>query len=117
MISKVMLTMESRIHGDMYVRFGGGLAETYHRKVAKRCWPSPLKEIALICGVKRRITFHIARHTFATTITLGNGVPIETVSKMLGHKSIKQTQHYAKVLEAKISEDMEVLKTRLKVVK
>ena len=42
MISKVMLTMESRIHGDMYVRFGGGLAETYHRKVAKRCWPSPL---------------------------------------------------------------------------
>jgi site-specific recombinase XerD len=78
---------------------------------------SYLKEISIICGVKRRITFHIARHTFATTITLGNGVPIETVSKMLGHKSIKQTQHYAKVLETKVSEDMEILKSRLKIVK
>jgi len=76
MISKVMLTMESRIHGDMYVRFGGGLAETYHRKVAKRCWPSPLKEIADICGITKPLTFHIARHTFATTVTLTNGVPI-----------------------------------------
>ena len=45
MINKVMLTMESRIHGDMYVRFGGRLVETYHRKVEKRCWPSLLKSI------------------------------------------------------------------------
>lgn len=70
METRVMLTMESRIHGDMYVRFGGRLVETYHRKVAKRCWPSLLKEIAVLCGIDKNITFHLARHTFATTITL-----------------------------------------------
>lgn len=83
--------MESRIHGDMYVRFGGGLAETYHRKVAKRCWPSPLKEIADMCKINKHLTFHLARHTFATVVTLSNGVPIKTVSKMLGHVNIKTT--------------------------
>lgn len=54
-----------------------------------------LKEIADVCGISKTVTFHIARHTFATTVTLSNGVPIETVSKMLGHRSIKVTQHYA----------------------
>jgi len=54
--------MESRIHGDMYVRFGGRLVETYHRKVEKRCWPSLLKEIADVCGIKKNLTFHLARH-------------------------------------------------------
>ncbi|HEY0054309.1 MAG TPA: site-specific integrase [Pedobacter sp.] len=72
-----------------------------------------LKEIADTCGINKNLTFHIARHTFATTITLSNGVPIETVSKMLGHKSLKQTQHYAKILDLKISEDMATLKNRL----
>jgi integrase/recombinase XerD len=56
--------------------------------------------------------FHLARHTFATTITLSNGVPIETVSKVLGHNSISTTQIYAKVLEKKISEDMGKLKEK-----
>ncbi|MDP9077656.1 MAG: site-specific integrase [Bacteroidota bacterium] len=65
-----------------------------------------LKEIADICGINKELTFHLARHTFATTITLSNGVPIETVSKMLGHTTIKQTQHYAKILHSKISMDM-----------
>jgi site-specific recombinase XerD len=65
-----------------------------------------LKEIADVCGIQKTLTFHIARHTFATTITLGNGVHIETVSKMLGHKSLKQTQHYAKILDLKVSQDM-----------
>ncbi|MDN5283924.1 MAG: Site-specific recombinase, partial [Mucilaginibacter sp.] len=111
--SKVMLTMESRIHGDMYVRFGGGLAETYHRKVAKRCWPSLLKEIADLCNVNKDLTFHIARHTFATTVTLLNGVPIESVSKMLGHTNIKTTQHYARILDLKVGEDMGVLRKKL----
>ena len=92
METRVMLTMESRIHGDMYVRFGGRLVETYHRKVAKRCWPSLLKEIADVCGIKKNLTFHLARHTFATTTTLSKGVPIETVSKMLGHTNIETTQ-------------------------
>jgi site-specific recombinase XerD len=72
-----------------------------------------LKEIADVCTINKTLTFHIARHTFATTVTLSNGVPIETVSKMLGHKSIKQTQHYAKIVDKKISEDMIALKKKL----
>jgi site-specific recombinase XerD len=62
-----------------------------------------LKEIADLCGIKKKLTYHIARHTFATTVTLANGVPIETVSKMPGHKSIKQTQHYAKIVDMKLA--------------
>jgi site-specific recombinase XerD len=72
-----------------------------------------LKEIAAMCGIDKILTSHIARHTFATTITLSNGVPIETVSKMLGHSSIKQTQHYAKILDLKVSADMLLLKQKL----
>lgn len=67
---------------------------------------SYLKEIADLCGIKKNLTFHIARHTFATTITLSNGVPIETVSKLLGHTKIATTQIYAKVIERKVSDDM-----------
>jgi len=55
----------------------------------------------------------MARHTFDTTVTLSNGGPIETVSKMLGHNSIKTTQHYAKVIDSKTSEDMQKLEERL----
>lgn len=72
-----------------------------------------LKEIADMCGINKTFTSHIARHTFATTVTLSNGVPIETVSKMLGHSSIRQTQHYAKILDLKVSEDMFALKQKL----
>lgn len=72
-----------------------------------------LKEIADVCGIDKLLTFHIARHTFATTVTLNNGVPIETVAKMMGHSSIKTTQIYAKVLDHKISNDMEVLRSKL----
>jgi len=64
-----------------------------------------LKELADICGISTHITFHIARHTFASTVALDNGVPIDSVSKMLGHKSIKATQIYAKVSDKKISDD------------
>ncbi len=71
-----------------------------------------LKEIADVCGIHKDLTFHIARHTFATTITLLNGVPIESVSKMLGHTSIKTTQHYAKVLDVKVGADMALLRKK-----
>ncbi|MCC5922480.1 MAG: site-specific integrase [Crocinitomicaceae bacterium] len=74
---------------------------------------SYLKEIAAICNINKKITSHIARHTFATTVTLANGVPIETVSSMLGHNSIRTTQIYAKVVEKKVSEDMQNLKAKL----
>jgi site-specific recombinase XerD len=72
-----------------------------------------LKEIADLCNINKAITFHIARHTFATTVTLSNGVPIESVSKMLGHTTIRSTQVYAKVVEQKLSEDMQNLRNRM----
>jgi len=72
-----------------------------------------LKEIAVLCGINKNLTTHLARHTFATTITLTNGVPIESVSKMLGHKSLKTTQHYAKIIDRKVSDDMAILKSKL----
>jgi site-specific recombinase XerD len=71
-----------------------------------------LKEIADLSDVFKHLTFHLARHTFATTVTLSNNVPIETVSKMLGHTSIKTTQHYAKILDLKVSQDMALLKQK-----
>ncbi|MBR8534011.1 site-specific integrase [Carboxylicivirga sediminis] len=74
---------------------------------------SYLKEIADLCNIKKNLSFHIARHTFATTIALSNGVPIETVSKILGHTKLSTTQVYAKVVENKISEDMLALKDKL----
>lgn len=75
---------------------------------------SYLKEIADVCGIEKNLSFHVARHTFATTVTLQNGVPIESVSKMLGHSKISTTQIYARVMEVKLREDMNLLKERLK---
>ena len=72
-----------------------------------------LKEVATLCGIEKNLTTHLARHTFATTVTLNNDVPIESVSKMLGHKNIKTTQIYAKVLDKKVGSDMKILKEKL----
>lgn len=68
-----------------------------------------LKEIASLCGINKRITYHMSRHTFATTVALNNGVPLESVSKMLGHESIKTTEIYAKVTDFKVGKDMDAL--------
>jgi site-specific recombinase XerD len=74
-----------------------------------------LKEIAILAEINKNLTFHLARHTFATTVTLTNGVPIESVSEMLGHTNIRTTQIYAKVIDKKVSRDMLDLKTKLAV--
>ncbi|WP_162127509.1 site-specific integrase [Flavobacterium phycosphaerae] len=74
---------------------------------------SYLKEIGDVCGINKEITFHMARHTFATSVTLTNGVPIESVSKMLGHRSLRTTQHYAKIVDKRVSDDMAILKEKL----
>jgi integrase len=74
---------------------------------------SYLKELTDLCSITKNVTFHIARHTFATTVTLSNGVPIETVSKILGHTKITTTQIYAKVVERKLKEDMDALRKRM----
>ena len=71
-----------------------------------------LKEIADLCGIKKNLTFHLARHTFAT-MSLSKGVPMESVSKMLGHTNIKTTQIYARITNKKIEHDMEELAGKL----
>jgi site-specific recombinase XerD len=73
-----------------------------------------LKEIADMCGIDKLLTFHVARHTFATTVTLSKGVSIESVSKMLGHTNIKTTQIYARITDNKISNEMNILAGKLK---
>lgn len=78
---------------------------------------SYLKELADICKINKNLTFHMSRHTFATTITLSNGVPIETVSKMLGHSNLKTTQIYARITNEKISHDMLALASKLQSIK
>jgi len=72
-----------------------------------------LKELTDLCDINKNITFHTARHTFATTITMANGVPTESISKMLGHKSLRTTQQYAKILDLTVSQDMAKLKMKL----
>ncbi|GHA44344.1 transposase [Salinimicrobium marinum] len=74
---------------------------------------SYLKEIATQCKISKKLSFHVARHTFATTVTLSNGVPIETVSKLLGHSKLSTTQIYARVVDQKIGEDMDLLQSKL----
>jgi hypothetical protein len=72
-----------------------------------------LKEITTLCEIIKPLSSHIARHTFATTKTLQNGLPIESVSKMLGHTSFRTTQIYEKVLDVKVSADITELKKKI----
>jgi site-specific recombinase XerD len=87
--------------------------ETVFPRVSNQEVNRSLKIIAEICGIQKYLTFHLARHTFATTVTLMNGVPIETISKMLGHTKISTTMQYAKVNQTKIGMDMDLLQDRL----
>ncbi|MGM0635906.1 MAG: site-specific integrase [Bacteroidota bacterium] len=74
-----------------------------------------LKKIAAKINLEKRLSFHTARHTFATAITLSNGVPIETVSKLLGHNKLATTQIYARVIDSKISDELEILESKLNI--
>lgn len=75
-------------------------------KISNQKMNGYLKEIADVIGINKKLTWYVARHTFATTVTLGNGIKIENVSAMLGHTTIKQTQHYAKVQDINVGLDM-----------
>lgn len=83
--------------------------DTLLPKISNQKMNAYLKEIADIVGLDKKLTWYVARHTFATTVTLGNGIKIENVSAMLGHTTIRQTQHYAKVLDASVMQDMQKL--------
>ena len=72
-----------------------------------------LKEVATLAKITKNLTFHMGRHTFATTVALSNGMPIETISKLLGHTKLTTTQIYAKVVEEKVAEDMRLLREKL----
>jgi site-specific recombinase XerD len=109
-ILPVALEILNKYKSDPEVLNQGGLLP----KLSNQKLNAYLKEVADLCGINKNLTFHLARHTFATTVTLANGVPMETVSKLLGHSSIKTTQIYAKVIEKKVSEDMSVLKSKLR---
>lgn len=119
METRVMLTMESRIHGDMYVRFGGRLVETYHRKVAKRCWPSLLKELGELAEINEPIretyykgneridevtpkyallSTHAGRRTFICN-ALALGIPAQVVMKWTGHSDYKAMKPYIDIAD------------------
>jgi site-specific recombinase XerD len=83
-----------------------GAQETLIPKISNQKMNAYLKELADLSGINKHLTWYVARHTFATTVTLGNGVRIENVSAMMGHTNIKQTQHYAKVLDQNVMNDM-----------
>ena len=83
-------------------------------KISNQKMNAYLKEIGDIVGLTKKLTWYVARHTFATTVTLGNGIKIENVSAMLGHTTIRQTQHYAKVLDNNVMDDMQKLIDKFK---
>lgn len=103
------------------VKSGRAVGKSKPAAATNKVFPMPsnstcnkkLKAIAELCGIKAHLTYHVARHSAATTVLLSNGVPIETVSKLLGHTNIKTTQIYAKITAQKISQDMETLSHKL----
>jgi integrase len=96
-------------------RAGGNVGkwETVFPRISNQEMNRSLKLIGEICEIKKRLTFHLARHTFATTVTLLNGVPIETISKLLGHTKLATTMIYAHVVQSKVGMDMMLLQEKL----
>lgn len=93
------------------IRKYSGMAEN-GKLLPVPCYPNcrhGIKAVAKLCGINKNVTWHQSRHSYATTICLSNGVPIETLSKMMGHTSIRSTQIYAKITAEKVSNDMERL--------
>ncbi len=101
LIKRYMTDKRSLVNNTLFPRISNQKMNAY------------LKEIAPLAGIQKNLTFHMARHTFATTVTLTNGVPIETISKMLGHTRLATTQIYAKVVERKVYDDMQMLREKL----
>jgi len=91
-----------------------GKQESLIPKISNQKMNAYLKEIADIVGINKKLSWYTSRHTFGSTVTLGNGVSIENVSAMMGHSNIKQTQHYAKVLDSNVMDDMQKLKNKYK---
>lgn len=108
LLSKALEIIE-KYRGEMRTSITGTLLPI----ISNQKLNSYLKEIAYLCQIKKHLTFHMARHTFATTVTLTNGVPLETVSKLLGHTKLTTTQIYARVVEKKVSEDMDLLRAKI----
>jgi integrase len=98
-----------------------GFESPTHRKTESKVLPvfsnqklsAYLKKIQMMARLKKNLTFHVARLTFATTVTMTNGMPIESVAKMMGHKNIKTTQHYARIVDSKINNDLIDLANRI----
>ena len=111
-VSKIPL-LEVALHLIEKYRYTGSYDKVFPMK-SGRVINRQLKKIAKLCGIERRLTFHMSRHTFATETCLSQGVPIETVSRMMGHKKLSTTQIYAKVTQNKINEEMQALSEVLK---
>ena len=110
--AKVKKKIHPKQHNALISRINNFVKSNEHDEYIRQKMNEYLKEITAVCGINKTITFHIARHTFAT-ISLGYGVPIETVSKMLGHTDIKTTQIYAKITDRKLSDDMEIMAIKI----
>ena len=90
-----------------------GMKGRYFRNIEKCTASIFCKTIAEAVGLDKPLTFHQARHSFSTSICLNNGMPIETLSKILGHRSISTTQIYAKITHQKVAGDMNVLAEKI----
>ena len=110
--------LEQDNNGDWWIRKGRVKLERRRKSssIANVCNQkanSYLKEIADFCGIKKNLTTHAARHTFATTVTLANNVPLQEVSAMLGHASTRMTQHYARVMDRNLKDNMNIVRSKM----